>query len=108
MECLAANASKMSAVFGPTPGKSVSLSFASAYGSFRIGESRPWYCESMIRETSMMFGALDLYNPAVRMHSMTSLTLALDSSLEVIRYLFLSFLKAVSLFRSFVFCDRIV
>ena len=68
-----------------------------------MGEMRPAYCVSMIFETLIMFGALDLYNPAVRMHFTTSLTRALESALGVIRNLLLSCLIAAELFRSFVF-----
>ncbi len=73
-----------------------------------MGESRPAYRELMIFETLMMFAAFDLYKPAVRMHSMISATLALESVRGVTRNLLLSFLIAALLLRSFVFCDRIV
>jgi hypothetical protein len=51
----------------------------------------------------MILGAFDLYNPAERMHFITSLTRAFESTLGVILYRFLSLRIAAPLFRSFVF-----
>jgi len=56
----------------------------------------------------MILGAFDLYNPAERMHLLTSLTRAFESTWGVIVYRLLSFRMAASLFRSLVFWERIV